>query len=71
VLRGAWWLLRARRHHVQHMPSVHVLDAAWRDRGNKVAAGLCLTVESHPAETGSPNLRGDRGRARPAAAAAA
>src|SRR4030095_12771243 len=38
-----------------NMPSVHVLDAAWRDRSCKVAAGLCLTVESHPAETGCPS----------------
>ena len=38
-----------------NMPSVHVLDAAWRDRSSKVAAGLRLTVESHPAETGCPS----------------
>ena len=35
-----------------NMPSVHVLDAAWRDRNSKVGAGLRLTVESHHAETG-------------------
>jgi transposase len=37
-----------------NMPGVHVLDAAWRDGSSKVAAGLQLTVESHPAETGCP-----------------
>jgi hypothetical protein len=37
------------------MPSVHVLDAAWRDCSSKVAAGLRLTVESDPAETGCPS----------------
>src|SRR4029450_8017176 len=38
-----------------NMPGVHVLDATWRDGSSKVAAGLCLTVESHPAETGCPS----------------
>jgi transposase len=38
-----------------NMPGVHVLDVAWRDRGNGVAAGLCLTVESHRPEAGCPS----------------
>jgi transposase len=33
------------------------LDAPWGDRGSKVEAGLGLTVESHPAETGCPSCR--------------
>src|SRR4029453_7049273 len=41
-----------------NMPGVHVLDAAWRDGSSKVAAGLQLTVESHPAETGCPRCGG-------------
>jgi transposase len=37
-----------------NMPGVHVLDAAWRDRGDALSAGLQLTVVSHSTETGCP-----------------
>ena len=37
-----------------NLAGVHVLGVVWRDRSSKVAFGLGLTVESHPAETGCP-----------------
>jgi transposase len=37
-----------------NMPGVHVLDVAWSHRRGKLPAGLRLTVESEPTETGCP-----------------
>ena len=53
-----------------NLPGVHVLDVAWRDRP-RPGGWARLTVETAPGRDRLPRLRGDRGRARPAAAAAA
>jgi hypothetical protein len=54
-----------------NMPSVHVLDAAWRDHSRKGGGWALFDGGIAPGRDRLPGLRGDRGRAWPAAAAAA
>jgi hypothetical protein len=69
VLRGAWWLLRPRRHLVQPARRAR-LDVAWHQGGGPLPTGLRLIVETGSAETGCQGCGGGRRSPRPTISAA-